>query len=200
MANFDLVIDPLILSEGGYNDRSADRGGPTKYGISQRSYPTLDIKNLTVNQAKAIYKKDYWDKIKGDKIKDQKTAYHIFDIAVNSGPGTAAKLTQQSLNQMGYSLAVDNTIGPLTLAALNTANQTKFNDNLYNLRIKLYNAIVSNDASQMANYNGWLNRAKAVIDQTFTAVASQAKSPNTLALLALGLFAFYAISKKQIGV
>jgi lysozyme family protein len=200
MADFEPAIIPLLASEGGYSDRSADRGGPTKYGISQKSYPGLDIKNLTVTQAKAIYKKDYWDKIKGDKIKNQNTAYHIFDIAVNSGPGTAAKLTQQSLNQMGYTLAVDNAIGPLTLAALNTANQAKFNDNLYNLRIKFYNAIVSKDASQMANYNGWLNRAKAVIDQSFTAVASQAKSPNTLAVLSIGLLALYIFSKKQIGV
>lgn len=200
MANFDLVIDPLLLSEGGYNDRAADRGGPTKYGISQRAYPQLDIKNLTIAKAKAIYKKDYWDKIKGDKIKNQKTAYQIFDIAVNSGPGTAAKLTQQALNLMGYSLTVDGVIGPLTLAVLNTAKQDRFNKNLYDLRINFYDTIVKNDSSQMANYSGWLNRAKAVINETFTAVASQTKSPNTAVLLGLTILTFYIISKKQIGV
>lgn len=57
-----------------------------KYGISQRSYPNVDIRNLTEQQAKAIYKRDYWDKVKADDINSQVIAENIFDTAVNMGP------------------------------------------------------------------------------------------------------------------
>ena len=55
MAEFKLAIPRVITNEGGYVNDPDDPGGETKYGISKRSYPALDIKNLTVEQATAIY-------------------------------------------------------------------------------------------------------------------------------------------------
>ena len=59
--NFDIAFSRLIDSEGGLTDNPKDPGGLTKFGISQRSYPDIDIRNLTLDQAKAIYLRDFWD-------------------------------------------------------------------------------------------------------------------------------------------
>ncbi|HMY41320.1 MAG TPA: glycosyl hydrolase 108 family protein, partial [Marinagarivorans sp.] len=96
MADFELAIVKTLAREGGskYTETPGDTGGATKFGISQRAYPQLNIKNLTEAEAKAIYKRDYWDKIKGDLIANQGIAESIFDFAVNAGIKTASKLAQ----------------------------------------------------------------------------------------------------------
>jgi len=65
MANFDKVIDKVLINEGGYVNDPHDSGGETNFGISKRAYPNVNIKELTTAGAKSIYKKDYWDKVKG---------------------------------------------------------------------------------------------------------------------------------------
>ena len=62
MKNFNEIIEQVLEHEGGYVNDPKDLGGETKYGITKRFYPDVDIKNLTVEQAKEIYKKDYWDR------------------------------------------------------------------------------------------------------------------------------------------
>src|SRR5215468_2796972 len=81
MASFDLAVAKTLIREGGarFTDNPDDRGGATKYGISQRAYPNEDIANLTEDQAKAIYKQDYWDRVSGDKLKSQAVAENVFD-------------------------------------------------------------------------------------------------------------------------
>ncbi len=66
--NWEKAISFVLKWEGGYSNDPYDSGGETKYGISKRSYPNLDIKNLTLEQAKEIYKRNYWDKIDGDNL------------------------------------------------------------------------------------------------------------------------------------
>lgn len=78
---FEQAVAFTLSWEGGYAE---DSGGPTKYGISQRSYPTLDIKNLTLDQAKAIYYEDYWLKSKA-YLEDYPAFIMRFDIAVLMG-------------------------------------------------------------------------------------------------------------------
>ena len=80
MAEFKLAIPITLENEGGYVNDPDDPGGETKYGISKRSYPALDIKNLTVEQATAIYLRDFW---KYDGIIDQEVATKVFDSYVN---------------------------------------------------------------------------------------------------------------------
>lgn len=80
--DFNLAFDKLMGHEGGYVNHPSDPGGETQWGISKRAYPTLDIKALTRDDAKAIYKRDYWDKIEG--VSDL-VRFHVFDFAVNSG-------------------------------------------------------------------------------------------------------------------
>ena len=109
---FDQCFDKLISHEGGYVNHASDPGGETNYGISKRAYPSLDIKALTLADAKAIYKRDYWDRAQCDKLPPS-VAYVLFDAAVNSGIGQAIRFLQRAVN-----VADDGVIGPMTIAAV----------------------------------------------------------------------------------
>lgn len=93
---FDTIFDRLIGHEGGYVNDPRDPGGETNWGISKRSYPNVDIRNLTREGAKVIYKRDFYDRLNGDKLNDG-VAYQLFDIAVNSGIETAIRMYQRAL-------------------------------------------------------------------------------------------------------
>jgi lysozyme family protein len=82
--DFDTAFGRLIGFEGGVSNNPQDPGGLTKYGISQKAFPNVDIANLTLEQAKAIYKAQYWDAIRADTLPDV-LRYVAFDAAVNSG-------------------------------------------------------------------------------------------------------------------
>jgi len=77
--------------EGGYSNDPRDAGGETRYGISKRAYPKLDIKNLTKREAIEIYRKDYWDAMKCDSLPEQ-IRLMVFDCAVNQGVGASSKI------------------------------------------------------------------------------------------------------------
>jgi lysozyme family protein len=94
MSNFDRAFRFLIGEEGGYVNDPADPGGETKFGISKRAYPQLDIKSLTLDQAKAIYRRDYWDRLQLDARK-YGPALVLFDCAVNQGVARAQALLSQ---------------------------------------------------------------------------------------------------------
>lgn len=91
MANFETAVDFVLRAEGGYVCDPSDPGGATKYGISQRSYPKLNIKSLTEDDAREIYHTDFWNKYGIDKIEDDNLALVYFDTMINMGPKTAAK-------------------------------------------------------------------------------------------------------------
>ena len=154
MANFDKAIDEVLVNEGGYINDPSDKGGETKFGISKRAYPNVDIKNLTTGEAKAIYKKDYWDKIKGDDIKSDLTAYEIFDTAVNMGIRTAGKLAQIVLK-----VYPDGIIGNKTLNALNSIDEDVFISNYKLAKIARYIYITKKNPKNRKFFFGWINRA-----------------------------------------
>lgn len=87
---FERAMSFVAKWEGGYVNHPSDPGGETKYGISKRAYPKLDIKNLTMDQAKEIYFKDYWLKAGCDNYKFPVNMI-LFDCAVNMGVGRALK-------------------------------------------------------------------------------------------------------------
>jgi lysozyme family protein len=84
MDNFAKALDFVLLREGGFVDDKSDPGGVTKYGICARSYPDLDIKNLTIAAAGAIYRKDYWEPNWCDQL-PYWAALAVFDTAINMG-------------------------------------------------------------------------------------------------------------------
>lgn len=109
---FEEAFAVLMKFEGGYSNDPKDPGGETKYGISKRAYPNEDIANLTEERAKEIYKKDYWDKIKGDSLPAQ-LRYAVFDAAVNSGVGQAVKWLQAAVG-----VPEDGKLGSETMKAV----------------------------------------------------------------------------------
>ena len=109
--NFDDAIGRVLGLEGGLVDNPNDPGGLTQWGVSQRSYPDVDIRRLTRAGACCIYKKDFWDKVHADELFDG-VAYQTLDFAVNSGIQTAIRYLQRALG-----VADDGHWGPVTAAA-----------------------------------------------------------------------------------
>lgn len=109
--SFDKAFDRLIGHEAGYVNDPADPGGETKYGISKRSYPHLDIRNLSLGEAKNIYFRDYWMAVGVDA--SDAVRFQVFDFGVNSGIGTAVRKLQVALN-----VADDGNFGPRSQYAL----------------------------------------------------------------------------------
>ena len=116
--NFDTAFDRLMAHEGGYVNDPKDPGGETKWGVSKRSYPDLDIKNLTKDDAKAIFRKDFWDRINGDKVPDG-VAWQLADFAYHSGPETAVRYYQRALG-----VADDGQWGPVSQAAADAMSES----------------------------------------------------------------------------
>jgi lysozyme family protein len=156
MADFGPAVAKTLIREGGsrFTDNADDRGGATKYGISQRAYPNLDIANLTEDGARAIYKRDYWDKVCGDLLKSQAVAENVFDTAVNMGSTTATKLVQMILG-----IAIDGKFGPGTLDAANKTDEKAFLSEFTLAKVARYAAICNKDRSQAKFLLGWINRS-----------------------------------------
>lgn len=109
---FDQAVEFILLHEGGLVSHPSDPGGITKFGISKRSYPKVDIEKLTEDKAKEIYKLDFWDRYHIEKFpKEMRLIF--FDSCVNQGPGAAIKILQKVLG-----LRADGALGPITLGAL----------------------------------------------------------------------------------
>ena len=88
MSAFEQAFAVVVGTEGGYVNNPADPGGETKFGISKRAYPHLDIGALELADAHAIYRRDYWDRLPGDSLAPP-LALLAFDAAVNNGLGRA---------------------------------------------------------------------------------------------------------------
>lgn len=106
------LIDGVIEREGGYVDHPEDPGGRTKYGISQRSYPGEDIRNLTLARASELYRRDFVEKYGIDQLDDYRTAELVLDWLVHSG-SLAIRTLQRRLD-----VRVDGVVGPHTIARL----------------------------------------------------------------------------------
>lgn len=132
---FKKVVWPVILGhEGGYVNDPRDPGGETKYGISKRSYPDVDIKNLTVEQAIGIYYRDYWLKSHCDEM-PHNIASAVIDSSINSGRKRAAVWLQQSVEHV--ELADDGVIGPITLKAVQDAPDAAVAARMYGHRLMM---------------------------------------------------------------
>ena len=116
--DFNTAFDRLIGNEGGYVNDPHDPGGETNWGISKRSYPTVDIRNLTKYQAKDIYKRDFWDAGKMERFHGA-VAFQVFDIAVNHGIGNAIRMLQRAAG-----VADDGHVGPITISAVMNKTDT----------------------------------------------------------------------------
>ena len=120
---FERAVTHTLREEGGarLSNHKFDPGGKTKYGISQKSYPNLNIELLTEAEAIDIYFRDYWLACRLGLIDSPYVAAEIFDTAVNCGTGTAVKIAQRAVNllSIGKVLEIDGRMGPTTISAIN---------------------------------------------------------------------------------
>ena len=159
LTTFDEIIDLTLEHEGGYVHDPKDLGGETNFGIAGRFYPDVDIKNLTKEGAKEIYKKDYWDRNKVDDLPD-KLKHIFFDMCVNQGRGTAVKILQRACNAKGANLAIDGGYGPGTKGAMETYKPSVERVRCY--RLKHYYDLVNKKPEQERFLFGWYRRALSV--------------------------------------
>lgn len=128
----DDLIDSLIDREGGYVNHPADKGGPTKFGITEavaRAHGYRGaMRDLPRSEAAAIYRRLYWLRPKFDQVatRSESVAAELFDTGVNMGPAVAATFLQRALSALNRDrkdypdLVPDGRIGPATLAALDS--------------------------------------------------------------------------------
>lgn len=149
---FDEIIKKTLQYEGGYSNDSDDAGGETKYGISQRQYPNVDISNLTLQDALKIYKEDYYDRHNLSRINSKKIQWKVFDINVNAGRGV--KFLQRAVG-----VKEDGIIGDVTAKAVNEKNEVQVLMSLREIQENFYKEIVRRKPSQKKFLKGWLRRA-----------------------------------------
>ena len=136
--NFKRSLEFTLKWEGGYVNDPRDPGGETKWGISKRFHPDLDIKGLTAEQAAGIYATEYWGPSGCDALPYPLCAC-VFDTAVNLGVGTAKKL----------------------LGAESGTDEQQSNDGALsycNRRIEVYLEKVKKNPALQKYMRGWLNR------------------------------------------
>lgn len=179
MSTFELAIDTVIKHEGGFVNNPNDPGGATKYGISLRWLKSIgdlvgdfdhdgnvdinDIRQMTLEQAKDIYRKEWWDKYKYSLIREQTIATKVFDMTVNMGTKQAHKLVQRALwSTNGYKIIKDDgVLGELTLALVNTRMPSVFLPVIRSECAGFYRSLAASKANFEVFLEGWLERAYA---------------------------------------
>jgi len=164
--HFEKAFKEVIGHEGGYVNDSYDRGGETKYGISKRVYPDLDIFLLTLQEAKDIYLKDYFSTptLRLERIANEKIAMEIFNTAVIMGVKSAGKILQEALNLLNRNerlykdLKIDGWLGELSLKAISKVDSKRLLKTLNGLQFCRFKQIVENDKTQERFFAGWLER------------------------------------------
>jgi lysozyme family protein len=149
---FDEAFDRLLGHEGGYVNDPNDPGGETSWGISKRSYPNVDIKNLTRDGAKAIYLRDFWEPL-GNA--DGAIKFQVFDFAVNGGLSTGLRKLQAAIG-----VADDGHWGPVSAGALARMDKNDVLLRFNAQRIRYYTSL-----SKWPRYGaGWVNRVAGNLD------------------------------------
>lgn len=159
MADFRKALDKVLAWEGGLSNHPNDKGGLTNRGITLATFQSFyreairqDLINITDEQVETIYRKLFWDYIKGDSIKNQSLAELIFDFVVNSGVSKVRSI------QLELNLKADGIVGNITLAKLNNYPKDCF-EKVWALRERFYNTIgVGKNAVFL---KGWKNRLKS---------------------------------------
>lgn len=158
--NFDKAFDLLITHEGGFVHRSFadDPGGATKYGITEKvaryNGYSGEMRDLTLEFAKSIYRKDYWDSCKCDEMPDE-IRYPLFDASVNSGSKQAIKWLQSSVG-----VKADGVIGSVTMQSIRLAQPLIIRQQMIGKRLRFMTEL----SNWTANAKGWSRRIAAILE------------------------------------
>ena len=164
------IITDILKAEGWdtYTNHPADRGGPTKWGITleawgeylARPVSAFNIQGITEHEARTFYRNVYFTATKYDRIDSEFLIACVADAAVNHGAKRASKWLQRAVG-----VAQDGSIGPITLQAVNAANPTVVALRFLAYRVKFYGYIVTRNPSQAVFASGWNNRAAKWIER-----------------------------------
>ena len=147
-------VDLVLKDEGGYVNDPADRGGETKYGISKRAYPNENIKDLSIDRARSIYRRDYWDRSRCQELPEEIRYIH-FDTSINMGIRMATKLLQRA-----GGVTDDGMFGSDTLkAAVNVTLERYAHE-----RLLQYNDLVKQRPDNAKFLKGWTNRVNRILE------------------------------------
>jgi lysozyme family protein len=179
MANFDKAVDVVFKNEGGFVDDAADKGGATKFGISLAFLQKhgIDINHdgkttkddiiiLTLADAKALYKENFWKPIMGDKITSQRVATKLLDMVVLSGTAQGVRDFQRGVISCGGKIVEDAICGSKTVEAANLISADLSGETMLIERVRefqrvLYAHIVRHDRTQGKFWDGWMKRVES---------------------------------------
>lgn len=147
---FDRAADWILLREGEWGEVPHDRGGRTRWGISQRAFPKVDLDTLTWPMAKELYRSEFWAKVKGDSL-GWPLGLVVFDWAVISGALRPVTELQRVLD-----VKADGIIGPKTLAAL--VRRSAHETSLRMLAERVDFHVADWNLNQEQPLEGWMNR------------------------------------------
>jgi lysozyme family protein len=158
---FERAVDRVLSNEGGYTRNPADPGGETRFGISKREYPQININSLMREEAIAIYFRDWWQRYHYSDLPGP-TGAKLFDLAVNIGPIHAAHCPQRALRSCGRRVTEDGLIGDETRVAAPAVNQIALMAALRSEASGYYRPLAASEHGHDGSnefLNGWLNRA-----------------------------------------
>jgi len=166
--------------QGGYTDDPKDAGGETKWGISKRANPDVNIKDLTYKQAVELYRTRYYTPYI-DLIMSENVAFKLFDMGVLCGPITALKVLQETVVKEGkLTLAIDGKLGPITLTAVHmtmaTAGEREFYAAYVDRLKKRFFWIAVRKPWNKKFLKGWYNRAGFLFKPFLEKVNNEVKS------------------------
>ena len=164
------LLDEVIAREGGFVDHPADRGGPTNFGITQRTLSDWlgrpasvdEVRRLEEETAREIYVARYLAAPRIETLPSEIVG-QVFDMAVNHGPRRAVRILQEVLGLAGWPVDVDGVIGPETRRVAFAAQAEMgpfFANAIADQRANFYRRIVAADPSQRVFLGGWLARAE----------------------------------------
>lgn len=156
--NFDQAFDTLLKHEGGFVDHPDDPGGATRYGITEAVAREVgyrgDMRDLPLALAARIYRERYWDAVHAEQLPAQ-VRYVVFDAAVNSGVGQAARWLQRAVG-----VRDDGVIGPQTLAAVAQHNPEALTRRYLSQRLRFMSGL----ANWPAFGRGWARRIADLLE------------------------------------
>ena len=159
-SNWKQSFELMLKSEGGYVNHPSDPGGRTNLGVTQATWENwigrqsdeAEMRSLTPNKVESMYRKKYWDAVRGDELKVG-IDYLMFDFAVNAGAGRAIKTLQTAIG-----VPVDGGFGPITMAAVKSFEPVKLIEQFSQAKEDFYRGL-----TQFKIFGeGWLNRVAKV--------------------------------------
>ncbi len=150
----------MLAEEGGDSSNPADAGGATRFGISARAHPGVDIATLTCDAAVKIYWDEWWVRF-GFAQLPAAVASKTFNLAVNMGAGNAIECLQRALRASGMPVTEDGAIGPATALAAACADPAALMAAMRSEFAAHYRLVAARQNRDQAFLKGWLNRAYA---------------------------------------